>query len=118
MPRSDILNDILLTVGFVKPNVKTQFLASDAQHLADVLQRRVVCKRPSSATSFSYAATDPVSDTDIYIIHEDWTNQQLLADLRSCCKRLFGAFVNLDVALAYDVCTFDENFVVFEPKAV
>lgn len=109
--RHEILNDILVKVGFQKPRVKIALLESDIQQLADSFNKPILLKTTSSK--------DSLSDYDLWVIDEsldvlDFTEK--LEAYKNYAKGLFGPFVPLDIHLVKSLDTFDFKYTLFNPS--
>lgn len=110
LPRTDILNDILKTIGFKKPGVKDFVTAIDIQAIANSLGKFVVYKPKQSVPK------DTIADIDIYIQHDDVLDSQYLHEVSEFCRKLLGTFVPLDVSLTATTETFCNKFEVVYPE--
>lgn len=108
--RTGILNDILLTIGFNKPNVKNFVTALDIQAIANSLGKYVVYKPAQSVPK------DTVADIDLYVYHEDVLDEDYLRKVTDYIQKLLGAFVPLDISLTATTETFCDKFKVVYPE--
>lgn len=108
--RADILNDILLTIGFDKPGVKDFVTETDIQAIANSLGKYVVYKPAQSVPK------DTIADIDLYVYHEDVLDEDYLRKVTNYIQKLLGAFVLLDVSLTATTETFCGKFHVVHPE--
>jgi hypothetical protein len=103
MPRNKILEDVLLSLGRAKPNVKTYLDENEVQYLANVLGLRVSVKNKD------LAATDKsiTSDVDLFI---EVVDDRLLVDATliweleqkvALASKPFGPWVAIDTVFVY-----------------
>lgn len=111
LTRHEVLNDVLDTIGFMKPNVKIDLTEDDFQALANQTRTPIVVKERANRALADYDLWALVSPEDIR------NNVNLRAGFRQFARGLFGRFVEFDLELCTGLETFDFVYTVYHPSS-